>query len=59
MNTDENFSIEEAKNRLKKAKDKIVKRHQTCSKQEPSLLISGQLDEVELKRRQQEERDDE
>ena len=59
MNTDENLSIEEAKNRLKEAKDKIVKRHQTSSKKEPSLLVSGQLDEVELKRRQKGKSDDE
>lgn len=44
-------SIEDAKARLKKAKDKIDANHQHAKEKEPKNLRSGHLDELETLRR--------
>lgn len=44
-------SIENAKARLKKAKDKIDANHQQTKEKEPKHLRSGHLDELEILRR--------
>lgn len=43
--------IENAKVRLKKAKDKIDANHQQAKEKEPKNLRSGHLDELEILRR--------
>ncbi len=45
-------SIRFAANRLKKAKDTIAQKHKENNEDEPDSLVSGILDEVELKRRE-------
>ncbi len=52
VNSIHDKKLEEAKNRLKKAKDKISKKHKENNEDEPDNLVSGVLDEVELKRRE-------
>lgn len=51
MSTSHDDELEAAKERLKKAKEKIKKK-QKSDLDEPDDLVSGILDEVELKRRE-------
>lgn len=55
----DNISIEEAREKMRKAKAKIDERHKAADKKEPDLLISGHFDELELKRRDKGLSDDE
>ena len=44
--------LELAKERLKKGSEKIKQRHRQSDTEEPDDLVSGVLDEVEIKRRE-------
>ena len=59
MSDSKNLSIEEAREKMRKAKAKIEERHKASDKEEPDLLISGHFDELELKRRDKGISDDE
>lgn len=50
MNNEES-QVSEAVERLKKARDKIIAKKQKSNLEEPKSLVSGHLDEVEIKRR--------
>lgn len=45
-------NLDAAKMRLEKSKIKIIQRHKTNNENELDDLVSGVLDEVELKRRE-------
>ncbi len=59
MSRSKNVSIEEAREKMRKARAKIDERHKVSRKEEPDLLISGHFDELEIKRRDKGISDDE
>lgn len=56
---DERETIDSAKERLKRAKKDIDKRHKDSKLPEPESIVSGKFDELDLKRRQKKDDDNE